>query len=412
MNALLPELALGWRRAVRGPSLPALLATLALCLLFLPGRDDPGLVRTGYGVVLAWMLLLVSALWIGGGAYALDRDRRRLALTLTKPVRRWALWWGRLGGVLAPFAVAVAALWGCLALRPIPEGRAVAAPILPSLDGAAREELARLRAEGRVPPGVPERRLLRAVRDHLAVAYTELRPHSPVTYRFPASAKAGGAAFRLSGTPFLGARDALDLRVSAVCGPNTATLRPQELRDTGFTLPLPEGFLVPGQPVAVTLERRDANAAASVIYRERADLTLLLPGLPPLLNLTLFCLALFLTVAMAAALGLACGCAFSLPVTLFVGTVGLLAVTAAALSPPTTVAEEMANLWTRLSAGVSECIARPFRGLVALNPLHRLLLGEAIAPADLLRVFLTAALPWCLILSLAAPLSPLADEDK
>ena len=57
MNALLPELALGWRRAVRGPSLPALLATLALCLLFLPGRDDPGLVRTGYGVVLAWMLL-------------------------------------------------------------------------------------------------------------------------------------------------------------------------------------------------------------------------------------------------------------------------------------------------------------------------------------------------------------------
>ena len=31
MSALLPELALGWRRAVRGPSLPALLATLT-CL--------------------------------------------------------------------------------------------------------------------------------------------------------------------------------------------------------------------------------------------------------------------------------------------------------------------------------------------------------------------------------------------
>lgn len=412
MSLLLAEAALGWRRAARGPLLPALLAALALCLLILPGRDDPGLVRTGYGAALAWALLLVSALWCGGGAYALDRERRRLALTLTKPVRRWALWWGRLGGVLAPFAAAVAALWLCLAARPLPEGRAVAAPILPSLDAAARDELARLREAGRLPPGVPERRLLRAVRDHLEVAYTELRPGRPATYRFPASAKAGAATLRLSGTPFLGAREALALRVGATCGPNVFSASPGPLRENGLELPLPEGFLVPGQPVAVTLERTDANAAASIIFRERADLALLLPGQPPLLNLTFFCAALFATVAMAAALGLACGCAFSLPVTLFVGTVGLLAVTSATLSPPTTVSEEMANLWTRLSAAVSTAVAQPLRGLVALNPLRRLLMGEAIAPAALLRVLLGAALPWCLLLSLAAPLSPLTDEDK
>ena len=75
VSLLWPELTLGWRRAARGPLLVALAAVLAFCLLALPGRADAGLVRTGYGVVLAWMVLIVSALWCGGTAYALDRER-------------------------------------------------------------------------------------------------------------------------------------------------------------------------------------------------------------------------------------------------------------------------------------------------------------------------------------------------
>lgn len=411
VSLLWPELTLGWRRAARGPLLVALAAVLAFCLLALPGRADAGLVRTGYGVVLAWMVLIVSALWCGGTAYALDRERHRLTLTFTKPVRRWALWWGRLAGVLAPFAALTVILWVALAFRAIPEGRTVMRPALPDLDAAARAELARLRAVGRVPVGVPEARLLRAVRDHLEVAYTELRPGEPRIYHFLPVAKAGAATFRLSGAPFLGARDALALRVTAACAGKTLTFRPTELRDTGFAQPLPADFVVPGQAVTVTLERLDTREACSVIYRERADVALLLPGQAPLLNLAYFCLALFLTVAMAAALGCALGCAFSLPVTLFTGTVALLAATAAALSPPTSVSEEMVNWWTRLSAVVSWAVARPFQALVALNPLARLLGGEAIEPVAFLRAAV-AAIPWCLLCSAVAVISPVADEDK
>ena len=412
MRTLWAEVTLGWRRATRGPLLGAMLAALALCLFLIPGRHDEGLVLTGYGTGLAWAILLVSALWCGGTAYALDRERHRLTLSLTKPLRRWTLWWGRFLGTLAPFAAAIALLGVCLAFRPLPAGRDVVAPILPDLDEAAVQELATLRAQGRAPKGiVSDRRLLRAIRDHLRTRYCELFPDQPRTYRFPAPDRQGAAAFRLSGAPFLGVRNALRLELVATCGPNTLTLTPDRLTDIGFVQPLPDGFLIPGEPVAVTLRRADDTKVASVIYRERMDVALLLPGQPAWANLAAFCLTLLLTVAMATALGTALGCAFSLPVTLFVGTVAILSATAAALSPPTTVADEIANWWTRLSAHISLLVAQPFRGLVALNPLGSLMSGIAIPPAAVARVFLTAALPWALVFSLAAPLSAVTDEE-
>lgn len=418
LRQLWAEVTLGWRRAVRGPLPWALGAVLALCLLALPGRDDPGLVRTGYGLTLAWVFLLVCALWCGGTAYALDRERRRLTLAFTKPLPRLTLWWGRFLGTLAPFAGAVALLWGALAFRALPPGRQVQGPELPSVDLMAKAELSRLRLLNRVPSGVSEARLLRAVRDDLLSRHTELRTAEPRTYRFvgpPAETQGGQgalpAAFRLSGAPFLGAKDALTLEVTAKSGDRRATWRPEGLRDTGFVSALPPGLVRPGEPVEITLLRKDANGAASVLYRERADLALLFPGQSPLANLTAFCAVLLLTLVLAVALGTALGCGFSLPVTLFVGTIAVLAATSASLSPETTVADETVNLWARVSSAVSWGVASPFRGLVALNPLRCLFEGEAILPQMVVGLFLKLGLPWVFLCSLAALLSPVRDED-
>lgn len=418
LRQLSAEILLGWRRTARGPLPWAMAAVLAFCLLFLPGRADTGLVRTGYGLALAWAFLMVCALWCGGTAYAFDRERHRLTLAFTKPMRRLTLWWGRYLGTLAPFVGAVTVLWGMLAFRQLPAGRTVQAPELPSVDLMAQAELIRLRLLGRVPTGVSEARLLRAVRDDLSSRHTELRTAEPRVYRFagpplgcemPAAGKP--AAFRLSGAPFLGAKDALEVEVGVVSGDRRATLRPETLRDTGFVLPLPEGLVRPGEPVEVSLRRMDANGAASVLYRERSDLALLFPGQSPLANLTAFCVVLLLTLALAVALGTALGCGFSLPVTLFVGALAMLSMVSASLAPETTVADETANLWAHVSATISWGIAAPFRDLVTLHPLRCLLEGEAIPPQTLLCLFLRLGFPGVCVCSLAALLSPVRDED-
>ena len=416
VRQLFAEGVLGWRRAMRGALPWAVTVVLALCLWVLPGRSDPESVRTGYGLMLAWAFLLICALWSGGTAYALDRERHRLTLAFTKPIHRVTLWWGRCLGTWAPFALAVTMIWGMVAPRPLPAGRTVQRPELPSLDLMAQAELSRLRVLGRVPQGVSEARLLRAVRDDLQGRHTELRHDAPRTYHFrgPAAGAfdaAMPAAFRLSGVPFLGAKDALSLEVEAVSGDRKVTLRPEALKDSGFLLPLPAGFVRPGEAVAVTLKRLDDNGAASVLYREREDLALLFPGQSALANLTAFCAVVLLTLFLAVALGTALGCSFSLPVTLFVGTLAVLAMASASLSPETTVADETANLWARVSASVSWGVAAPFRGLVALNPMRCLFDGEAITLRAVFGLALWLGVPWAFLCSLAAVFSPVRDEE-
>ncbi|MEG1933274.1 MAG: hypothetical protein RR133_01650 [Kiritimatiellia bacterium] len=411
MNALLAEFRLGWARATRGPLLVALLIALLFCLVVLPGADEGGLVRTGYGLVLVWSILLVVALWAGGSAYALDRERHRLTLTLTKPVRAWTLWWGRFIGTLTPFAVAVLGIAVMLLFRPLPEGRSVLSPVLPSLEPSAQQELARLRLLHRVPENVSEKRLLQAVEEELLQRSTELQSQASLTYSFrPNVPSPCGGTFRLSGAPFLGARDSLALILTFASGDETYTVRPENLRDTGLSLTLPPHFIKPELPVTVTLRRTDTANAASVFFRERTDLALLLPGITPFANLCAFCLILFIVLAMAVALGTMLGCYFSLPVTLFTGTLALIAMTAATLAPGTSVMEETATLWARISIFISHFLAAPFEQLIAANPFHALLEGEAIQVKTLQSLTCYALLPWLLINALLGICSAVKDE--
>ena len=403
-SALAAEATLAWRRAVRGPFLWAILAALGLLLIALPGVEDPELLRTPYALGLAWALLLIAALWTGANAYALDRDRELLALPLVKPLRPVQLWLARLAANLLPFAVAVAAVGALLVWRGLPPGRERLAPTLPPIAERAEAEFARFEAEGRLPAGVPRWRLLRAFREELENRYTELKSGEPqrFTFALPATLRPGAAAFRLSGAPFLGAKESLRLSVTATCAGESRTVTPGDLRDNGFTLSLGEDLLRPGQPLTLTLARTDTADVASVLYREYCDLALLLPGCSAPVNLLCFCAALLGSCAMALALGMALGCVLSLPVSLFTGTLALLALTSATLAPGTTVADEQASRFGRLASPISQAIAQPLRPLVALNPLVRLFEGLAITPRELLAFGLRTLLPWLLICAIPA----------
>lgn len=440
LSPFLAELLLALRRAVRGPLLPALLVALGLLLVGLPGLDDPELLRTPYALGLAWALLLVSALWSGGAAYALDRERGWLTLPFVKPLHPWVLWLARFTGTLAPFAVATGAVGLLLSFRPLPEGRRCVQPLLPALDSAAEARFADFKAQGRLPAGVSKTRLLRAFREELLNRYTELAPGQALSWRFPLPAQALGegkpgpgrtsarpsfegdqalakkalapAAIRLSGAPFLGAKETLALAVQVQGNGASCTLSPSALRDHGFTVALPADFPLAGEALSVTLLRQDASEAASVLFRERVDLALLLPGVSAGVNLLLFCAILLASLAMAVALGAALGCAFSLPVTLFGSTLILLSATAATLSPGTTVADERASLFGRLSAPIAQWVSGPFKPLVRLNPIGNLFDGVMPPGEAMGALLLETVLPWILLCSLVALFTATRDEDR
>ncbi len=400
------EITLAWHRATRGVLLWALLVALVGCLVVLPGRNDVGLVRTAYGTVLAWAVLVVSALWSGGTAYALDRERHRLTLTLTKPLHRMTLWWGRFFGTCLPFVLALGVVWVLLGFRALPEGRRIVSPTLPEItDAQAMAVLEQLQASGQLPEGASEKRLLAAARLAIERRYTELPTGQPLTYTFalpPQLPPESIGTLRLHGAPFLGDHKALDLVVSATCGGQTAVAYPKQLSESGFEVDFPAGFVRGGEALSVTLVRRDVTPHASVIFREREELKLLLPGQAALVNLTAFCVVLLFTVMMAVALGTALGCSFSLPVTLFVGTVATLALTAAAVAPELTVSEEVASTWAKVSTFIASYTKQPLAAFVVAHPVAALFQGEALSGGLLVRLFALALLPWLLLCSLVA----------
>jgi hypothetical protein len=298
----------------------------------------------------------------------------------------------------------------------LPDGRSVHKPLLPDLHEASKVELERLRSLGRVPENIAEPRLLRAVYEDLEARYIELRPNEPQTYAFPLPQQLPAdatATFRLAGHPFLGARDALRLAITVSCGQEPSIcLTPTDLRDTGLLLELPHQLLIPGETLKLTLERRDENGAASIIFKPYFDCELLLPGIPTWQNLLAFTIVLILTVGVTTALGVSLGALFSLPVTLFTGVLTLLACCISILAPTVSAIDSASSWWATYATLISETLANPFADLAHLNPLHRLLAGEMLSPTLLFKCFAFQFLPAVLICSLGSLLSSVKDEDR
>jgi hypothetical protein len=99
----------------------AVVAGLAVALPGLPGGGGDLRSRlqrdVSYGVGFPLLLIALATISLAAGAIALDADRRRLDLVVTKPARRWQVVLGKLLGILAIDAVLLASVLAGFALR-------------------------------------------------------------------------------------------------------------------------------------------------------------------------------------------------------------------------------------------------------------------------------------------------------
>lgn len=417
---LLAELGLGWRRAIRGPLVIALLGAIGLLIFGLPYRAEEAAARLGYAMSLSWTLTLVCALWCGVASYAYDRERHRMALVFTKPMGRWQLWVGRWIGTSFPFIVVMGAFYGMLLFHHFPDGDHRLQPLFPSLEMLAQQTLEDLRSEGleiaRVEEeqGVSEERLLQDIRRNILRRYTELPEGGSLTYAFEALPEGTKeVSFCLSGIPFMGAYNERMMDVYATYGSTTEQL-PVTMTQRGVEARFPQTWVYDGKtPLSLQLVRKATfNEAGYIMFREREDIQLFYTGYSSGLNSFLAVMVMVGVILMAVALGCSLGSLFSLPVGVFVGTLCLLVAAIASLDITVTVTQELQSFWTMISARISHVVAGPFKGIVSLNPLMRLSEGVSIPWVDVGGFFMGTLLPWTVICSLLSLLSSLKDEDR
>lgn len=416
---LLGEVGLGWRRAVRGPLVIALVGTMAGLIFGLPYRAEASGARLGYAMSLSWTLTLVCALWCGVASYAYDRERHRMALVFTKPLRAWTLWVGRWLGTAFPFVVMMGALYGMLWGYDFPSGAHRLQPQFPSVAEVAREELQVLREQGldtlriKEEQGVSEARLLEDIERNIVRRYTELAEGGTLTYTFaPLAPQTREVRFCLSGVPFMGAYNERMMAITATLGEAREAL-PIALTARGVEASLPAGWQYDGKtPLVIEMKRVVSfHEAGYIMFREREDIQLFYAGYPPRVNMLMAVIVMTGVVLMAVALGCALGARFSLPVGVFVGTLSLLVAAIASVDVTVTVTQELQSLWTYLGARISDLVAGPFRGIVTLDPITRLLEGVSLPWREVGFFWVGTWLPWVLICSLCSLGTSVKDED-
>lgn len=191
-------------------ALPTLLAVLAADVaLPLAIRGDgtlEGLIRLHltYTLGLASFLIGLFSLWAGCGGIAREAETRTLQLLVTKPVPRLAIWLGKWYALLVLdavlLAIALAASAATLAVRvhgvtftaadradTLPRALAALVPLReppPDVESAVRADYLRLQAAGRLPDA-PESTLLSQIRQGILAREYALPPEVSRTWRFP-----------------------------------------------------------------------------------------------------------------------------------------------------------------------------------------------------------------------------------
>ncbi|MCL1887478.1 MAG: ABC transporter permease subunit [Kiritimatiellaeota bacterium] len=383
--------------------LPALLAANAL-LLPRALRGD-GTVEAGYTLAVRYTLgftafvLAIKGAASGAAAMASDRRSGALALTLAKPARAAALFAGKWLGALAACALMLAASHALvlLPLRLNPETAArmasrgvVGATLAPARD-VARAAFERMRREGTLPEGVPEREVLRDLARQAGQGYDVAGGGESIEWRFdlPRPLKPGAeiglrVTFDQQWGMIGAARGSVALRPAGAEGwAAEATVEGAVLQEVEAPF---KGFDPAG---CKAFEARFTNLggedAEPVLIHPGRGVALLVYGGNFWANaVRAYALQLAL-VAVFTALGVALGAAFSMPVAVFAATVlYVLSMIAPALAEEDFVDEdEKPGFLTRAGRGVTTALQKGFDPLVSPEPLARLTRGEKI-PAGVL----------------------------
>ena len=441
---------LALRNALRSRVLLVLLLLVLAAAFLLPLsiRSDgspEGLIRLhlAYTLGIAAFLLALSTLWAGCAAISQEADDKTLQLLLVKPVPRLRIWLGKWLALLLVDALLLS-LVGALSaatlhrkLRRAGFGEAALAAArattlasldtlrapLPDIDEAVRAELEDLRAQGRLPPDLPESALLGSLRQaRLARLYSVAPGASRAwTFALPPRGKSGPARLLVQFQCDSSVPGAADIHAAVRMRVGDATFAQDLLAMPGTVQTLDFGVPPPGASRAEVSFHNDGAHGATLFFDPVGGLVLRQP-LGTFAGNYLRALAqLYLRLALFAAIGVTLGTLFSMPVATFLALVLLLIlqlsgfVSAAAQVDRATFVANVAPFGAGAHAHGGEAHAPPppslaaraaatvlyaaYRGTwLALRPLLEdrtlddLSTGTRLPPRDLLLRFLRQAL--------------------
>ena len=349
MNAIAAIALLALRNALRSRVVLVLLALLLLAAFLLPfslrGDGTPdGYVRIhlSYTLGLSSFLLTLATLWAGGAAVSQEADEKTLQLLLVKPVPRLSIWLGKWIALLVVDALLLA-LVGAVSAATLqrrlrqggfdPDALAAArqtalashdvlrAP-LPDVEADVRSELDSLRARRTLPEHVSESVLADNVRRTLLARRFSIPPGASRVWRFdPVSGDSGSllVQFRCdSSVPGItGLPLALALDVGGRRQVRDALAVPGVRQTIVFEDPAPADG---ASPLAVEVSNL-GDHGATLFFDPAEGLVVRQPAGTFAGNFLRALAMVYLRLALFAAIGVAFGTFFSMPVAAFLSAV-------------------------------------------------------------------------------------------
>ena len=357
MKQILAIALLALRHALRSRVLLVLFALLfAAAFLFpLALRSDgtpEGLIRLhlSYTLGIASFLLTLSTLWAGCAAISQEADAKTLQLLLVKPVPRLRLWLGKWLALLFIDAVLLSLVGSASLLllhHQLRRGGFDPAPLalarqttlaalqtlrapLPDMEADVQAEYQRLRARRQIPAGATEAALLASLRQNLLARRFSIPTGSSLAWTFYLPASRG---HRPDPAPLLvqfkcdsSVPGAAETRATVTLAIDDA---PPVARDLAPMPGIPQTLLFDAIPASatratVTFSNHGGFRDPTLFFEPSGGLVLRRPAGTFLGNYLRALAALYLRLALFAAIGTTLGTLFSLPVATFLSLVLLL----------------------------------------------------------------------------------------
>lgn len=419
MRSLLAIASLTIRNALRSKVTLALLVLLAAVAAGVPltvkgdgtARGEM-YVLLRYTLGLSVMILYLVTLWAGCGAIAQEVEERRIQLLVTKPVSRLVIALGKWLGLVAVNGVLLALVSFaavCMLFFRMPADdtlatrRVVRAP-LPDVSAEAHRALRERVAIGGLPDGLTEAQAVAIVERDLLARSRTLAPGGSLSFTFtPGAPLARGVVIRHRfDTSLLSLAPApLTWRLRGPAGTPEYSVTRTNVPGVEHELTVPDELLA-GESLTVQVSS-PTDAQMTVVFDPRDGVVALVPAGGIAVNAAKAVGILLARLALLAAIGVAAGALFSMPVASVVGLLGVIllqftgyveSLASADILVPWHAGSEAPGFADRLLGLFFDGLAKLLAPLGDFDALGALAAGEHIAWSEVARAGLVHALAY------------------
>lgn len=407
------------RASVRTRVVAWLMALLTVCVVVLPGVVKGDGTPAGelhilleYTLGFAFGILCLVTLWASCALFAAEIDSERMSLSAVKPVRAVEFWAGKWLALLVLNAAVLLVVYAGVYAQVVwrversgweqadrPVSRRVTRPALPTPREEARQVFELMRQEGRVPKGLNEKAVLRALETKAQEKYDVINPGEQVQWGFrltrpvregePVTVRVTfdteySTREQVKGVCRLGCRERPGKTVDVALDDFTQSAI-EFVVDTRAFAPAAAGQGGAGRGDDGLREFEltfahigDPKKASALMVRFRQDVVLLTPGGSFEANLARAACVHWGVLALLAAFGLTLSACFSFPVAAFVATL-LLVLTMVGNSVVEVVSQEDETVWQNWAGiWVSRAVHEVSFHAMQVEPLTALTRGERI----------------------------------